>query len=76
MHILVIGSGVIGGYLTHVLCVRGHVVSLVARGAWRNQLEETGFVIRHKFQHVTTIDKPQILEQCDGRHYDAVFVSM
>ena len=39
MKILVYGAGVIGCYLTHVLCAAGNDVTLLARGSWRETLE-------------------------------------
>ncbi len=32
MKIMVIGAGVIGSYLCHVLCENGHEVTVLARG--------------------------------------------
>ena len=35
MKVLVYGSGVIGSYLVHVLCVAGNDVTVLARGKWK-----------------------------------------
>lgn len=76
MKILVYGAGVIGSYLTHVLCSAGHDVSLVARGEWRKNLEENGLVIRHSLQRKTTVDYPKIVGAVEGEAYDVAFAVM
>ena len=50
MKILVYGAGVIGCYLTHVLCAAGNDVTLLARGIWRETLERDGLTIVHHLQ--------------------------
>lgn len=50
MKILVYGTGVIGSYLTHVLCAAGNDVALLARGSWRETLERDGLAIVHHLQ--------------------------
>ncbi len=74
MKVLVYGAGVIGAYLTHVLCEAGNDVTLLARGNWRRTLEAKGLTIRHHLQRKTTIDRPRIIGR-DGisGHYDIVF---
>ncbi|MBR3741604.1 MAG: hypothetical protein IKN04_14320 [Clostridia bacterium] len=47
MKALVFGAGVIGCYLTHVLCEAGRDVTLLARGAWKDALETHGLELRH-----------------------------
>lgn len=54
MKILVYGAGVIGCYLTHVLCAAGNNVTLLARGSWRETLERDGLTIVHHLQKKTT----------------------
>ncbi|EFW36513.1 ketopantoate reductase family protein [Treponema phagedenis] len=77
MNILIYGAGVIGGYLAHVLCVSGHNVTILARGAWKKTLQEKGLVIRHRLQRKTTIDRPKIIESISSdAKYDAVFAVM
>jgi 2-dehydropantoate 2-reductase len=77
MKVLVYGAGVIGCYLTHVLCQAGHDVSLLARGGWKEILEENGLVIHHHLQKKTTTDYPEIIGQVDAaQHYDVVFAVM
>ena len=77
MKVLVYGSGVIGCYLAHVLCTAGHDVTLLARGQWKEQLQENGLRIRHHLQRKNTLDHPRVIggiEEDDA--YDAVFAVM
>lgn len=76
MKVLVCGAGVIGSYLTHVLCRAGHEVALLARGAWKKNLEQNGLVIRHSLQRKTTTDRPRIVGAIGEDPYDAVFAVM
>jgi 2-dehydropantoate 2-reductase len=77
MKVLVYGAGVIGCYLAHALCQAGNQVSLLARGEWKETLEESGLVIHHHLQKKTTIDHPNIIGQVDvSDHYDVVFAVM
>jgi 2-dehydropantoate 2-reductase len=76
MKVLVYGAGVIGCYLTHVLCQGGNEVSLLARGEWKETLETNGLVIRHHIQKETTTDHPNIVDQPGETRYDAVFAVM
>ena len=61
MKVLVYGSGVIGCYLAHVLCTAGNDVTLLARGQWKEQLQQNGLRIRHHLQRKTTLDHPKII---------------
>lgn len=76
MKILVYGAGVIGSYLTHVLCAAGNDVTLLARGSWRETLERDGLTIRHHLQRRTTHDRPRMIGELDSGHYDLVFAVM
>lgn len=76
MKVLVYGAGVIGCYLTHVLCRAGNDVTLLARGEWKENLECGGLVIRHALQRKTTIDYPSIVGGVKEEVYDAVFAVM
>lgn len=77
MRVLVFGAGVIGCYLTHVLCQAGNDVTLLARGNWKSVLETKGLTIRHHLQRKTTTDYPHIIGQADfSQHYDVVFSVM
>lgn len=76
MKVLVYGAGVIGSYLTHVLCAAGNDVTLLARGNWRETLERDGLTITHHLQRKTTHDRPRIIGALDGERYDRVFAVM
>jgi 2-dehydropantoate 2-reductase len=77
MKVLVCGAGVIGCYLTHVLCQTKNEVTLLARGKWKENLEQNGLTIRHYLQRRTTTDYPKIVGQVDAsQRYDVVFAVM
>ncbi|MBO6230990.1 MAG: ketopantoate reductase family protein [Ruminiclostridium sp.] len=77
MKILVYGCGVIGSYLTHVLCSAGNDVTVCARGRTRKILEKYGLRIKHKLQKKKTIDRPRVIGKADeNEHYDIVFSIM
>ena len=77
MRVLVIGVGVIGSYLTHVLCVSKNDVTVLARRKRKEELEQQGLVIRHYLQRKTTEDHPRIIGDVDTKEtYDAVFAVM
>jgi 2-dehydropantoate 2-reductase len=76
MKVLVYGAGVIGCYLAHVLCQAENQVSLLARGKWKETLEENGLVIHHHLQKKTTTDHPKIVSQPGDSRYDVVFAVM
>lgn len=77
MKVLVWGAGVIGSYLAHVLYGSGQEVSLLARGAWRETLEESGLIIRHSLQRKTTVDHLGIVgSPAEGGPYDVIFAVM
>ncbi len=76
MKVLVYGAGVIGSYLTHVLCAAGNDITLLARGSWRETLERDGLTIIHHLQKKTTHDRPRVIGALNGEHYDLVFAVM
>ena len=77
MKVLVCGAGVIGCYLTHVLCAAGNDVTLLARGKWKDQLEKNGLRIRHHLQRRQTLDRPKVIGDVPAEeHFDAVFAVM
>ena len=77
MKILVYGCGVIGSYLTHVLCRAGNDVTVCARGRTRKILEKYGLRIKHKLQKKKTIDRPRVIGKADeNERYDIVFSIM
>lgn len=75
MKILIIGAGVLGSYLAHVLHCGGNVVTLLARGERKNELLKNGLIIRHSMQLRTTRDKIKITDTFGiDDPYDIVFV--
>ena len=77
MKVLVYGSGVIGCYLAHILCAAGNDVTLLARGQWKEQLQQNGLRIRHHLQWKTTLDHPRVIGSIEEeKAYDAVFAVM
>ncbi len=77
MKILVYGAGVIGSYLCRLLMENGVDVTLLARGAWKENLEKNGLVIYHRLQKKKTVDYPRIVDVLDeNERFDAVFAVM
>ncbi len=77
MKVLVYGAGVIGSYLTQVLCAAGNDVTLLARGKWKEQLEKSGLRIRHHLQRSKTLDHPRVIGDVPTEEpFDAVFAVM
>lgn len=75
MKILVIGAGVLGSYLAHVLFRGGNEVTLLARGNRLAELRGRGLVIRHYAQLTTTSDHIPFTDRFDPEDcYDIVFV--
>lgn len=78
MRILVYGAGVLGCELAHVLTQnKKNVVTLLARGEWKEMIDQKGLVIRHWVQHKTTIDRVQTVDAlAPDDFYDLIFVVM
>lgn len=77
MRILVYGAGVIGCELAHELCNGKNQVTILARGSWKQSIDENGLVIRHCGQLRTTIDHIKTIEQLKADDkYDLIFVVM
>ena len=78
MRILVYGAGVQGCELAHrLLQNKKNVVTMLARGEWKERLDQRGLVIRHWAQCRTTVDRgatidPLAPDDC----YDLVFGKM
>ena len=54
MRILVYGAGVLGCELAHVLMQnKKNVVTLLARGEWKEMIDQKGLIIRHWVQRKT-----------------------
>lgn len=77
MKILVYGAGVIGCELAHELAQAGKHVTILARGEWKNSLEQNGLVIRHWAQMRTTTDNVQVIDKLRANMvFDLIFVVM
>ena len=77
MKVLVYGAGVIGSYLAHVLCEGKNDVTVLARGRWREHLENSGLRIHHHLQKKDTVDRPKVIGSIsEAGEYDAVFAVM
>ncbi|QUL57859.1 ketopantoate reductase family protein [Paenibacillus tritici] len=77
MRILVMGAGVLGSYLAHVLIRGGNDVTVLARTKRAAQLQQDGLVIRHYFQRRTTVDQVKVVSELRAEDiYDLIFVVM
>lgn len=76
MRILVYGAGVLGCELTHRLLLnKKNVVTLLARGEWKDRIDQQGLIIRHWAQCKTTVDRVQTIDALAPEdQYDLVFV--
>lgn len=76
MRILVYGAGVQGCELAHrLLQNQKNVVTLLARGEWKERIDQKGLVIRHWAQRRTTTDRVRTIERLTPEDcYDLVFV--
>jgi len=78
MRILVYGAGVQGCELAHrLLQNKKNVVTVLARGEWKERLEQRGLVIRHWAQCRTTVDRVSTIDTlAPDDCYDLIFVAM
>ena len=78
MRILVYGAGVQGCELAHrLLQNKKNVVTMLARGEWKERLDQRGLVIRHWAQCRTTVDRVATIDTlAPDDSYDLVFVTM
>ncbi len=76
MKILIYGAGVIGCELAHMLCKKNDI-TLLARGRWKEAIDNNGLVIRHYVQRKTTVDRLKTIDILKpGDRYDLIFVVM
>ena len=78
MRILVYGAGVLGCELAHALIQnKKNVVTLLARGEWKEMIDQKGLTIRHWVQRKTTVNRVQTIDTlAPDDCYDLVFVVM
>ena len=78
MRILVYGAGVQGCQLAHSLAQnKKNVVTLLARGEWKEVIDQKGLTIRHMLQRKTTVDRMQTIDVLAPEDvYDLVFVTV
>ena len=78
MRILVYGAGVQGCELAHrLLQNKKNVVTLLARGEWKERIDQKGLVIRSMLQFRTTTDRVATIDTlAPDDCYDLVFVAM
>lgn len=78
MRILVYGAGVLGSELAHrLLQNKKNVVTVLARGEWKERIDQKGLTIRHWAQCRTTVDRVQTTDTLTpDDQYDLVFVAM
>ncbi len=78
MRILVYGAGVQGCELAHrLLQNQKNVVTLLARGEWKERIDQKGLVIRHWAQLRTTVDRVKTTDHLDPEDlYDMIFVTV
>ena len=78
MRILVYGAGVLGCELAHELLQnKKNVVTLLARGEWKERIDQKGLVIRHWAQRKTTMDRVQTIDTLSPDDcYDLIFVAV
>ena len=76
MRILVYGAGVLGCELAHVLLQnKKNDVTLLARGEWKERIDQKGLVIRQWAQRKTTVDRVRTIDVLAPENfYDLVFV--
>ena len=78
MRILVYGAGVLGCELAHLLLQnKKNDVTLLARGEWKDRIDQKGLVIRHWAQRKTTVDRIRTIDALAPEDfYDLIFVVM
>ena len=74
MRLLVFGAGVLGGNLAANLCGSRRDVTLLARGAWGEQIRRNGLAIRSYFGGKSVCRIPVVSELAPDDRYDVIFV--
>lgn len=77
MKLLVFGAGVLGCNLANNLFRAGRDVTLLARGAWAEELRKSGLQIKNSISHRTTASRiPVATELSPEDAYDVIFVAL
>ena len=77
MRILVFGAGVIGCNLARNLVRAGKDVTLLARGAWAEEIQKNGLRIKDKFSPRMSVTRIQVVTELKPEdQYDVIFVVM
>lgn len=76
MKILVYGVGVIGSFLIHSLKKSRNDITLVARDAKKEILDQNGLIIHHVFQKKTSTDHLNTVTAAPKDHFDLVISAM
>ena len=77
MRILVFGAGVLGCNLARNLFRAGKDVTLLARGAWAEDIQKNGLRIKDKFSPRVSVSRiPVVTELKPDDAYDVIFVVM
>ena len=75
MKILVFGAGVLGCNLARGLFRAGRDVTLLARGAWAEEIQKNGLRIKDKFSPRVSVSRlPVVTELAPQDRYDVIFV--
>ena len=77
MKILVFGAGVLGCNLANDLFSAGKDTTLLARGAWAEEIKKNGLRIRSQlFPHTSVAHIPVVTELVPEDKYDVIFVAV
>ena len=77
MKFLVFGAGVLGCNLANHLFRAGKDVSLLARGAWAEEIRKNGLRIKNSLTHRMTVSHiPVVTERNAEEPYDVIFVAV
>ena len=77
MKILVLGAGVLGCNLARNLFRAGRDVTLLARGAWGEQIRQNGLRIKDRFRPRVSVTRvPTVTELDPAVAYDVIFVAV
>ena len=77
MKILVFGAGVLGCNLARNFFRAGKDVTLLARGAWAEEIRKNGLRIKDKFSPRVSVSRiPVVTELKQDDRYDVIFVVM